>query len=91
MIHFKFNDNDSRYLFLVPDDKTDIAVCRKLLKEVNLVDPICNLPKYKGPIFTNDYIWEYTQKSGKVIFYSSIGMWNIIYKYFKNKLQKWLQ
>ena len=84
MIHFKFNDNDSRYLFLIPDDKTDIAICRKLLKEVNLVDPICNLPKYKGPIFTNDYIWEYTQKSGKVIFYSSIGMWNIIYKYFKN-------
>lgn len=84
MIHFKFNDNDQRYLFLVPDDNTDIAICRKLMKEINLVDPICNLPTYKGPIFTNDYIWEYMQKSGRIIFYSSIGMWHIIYKYFKN-------
>lgn len=84
MIHFKFNESDNRYLFLVPDTNNDAAIIRQMMKEINLVDPICRLPKYKGPVFTNDYIWEYTQNSGRVIFYSSIGLWHVIYKYFKN-------
>lgn len=84
MIHFKFNDKDNRYLFLVPDTTSDATNIRRLMSEINLVDPICRLPKYKGPVFTNDYIWEYTQNSGRVIFYCSIGLWHVIYKYFKN-------
>ena len=83
MIHFRFKDEDKRYLFLVPDDEQDILGCRMLMKHINLVDPICNLPTYKGPPFTNDYIWEYKQASGKVIYYAAIGMWQEIYKYFK--------
>lgn len=83
MIHFRFKDEDKRYLFLVPDDEKDILGCRMLMKHINLVDPICNLPTYKGPPFTNDYIWEYKQVSGKVIYYAAIGMWQEIYKYFK--------
>ena len=83
MIHFKFSDKDKRYLFLVPDDDTDLLLCRKLSDYINIVDPICFLPQYKGPKFTNDYIWEFTQSTGKIIFYAAIGMWQEIYKFFK--------
>lgn len=84
MIHFKFNPKDSRYIFIVPDTKDDIKVCQALVKMVNLVDPICYLSSYKGPVFTNDYIWEYVQTTGKRIFYCSIGLWYVCYKFFKD-------
>lgn len=83
MIHFIFNDNDNRYLFLKGDNSKDITDIRKLMKSVNLIDPVCLLQSYKGPIFTNDYIWEYTQKNGGVVWYCSIGLWQIIYSYLK--------
>lgn len=83
MIHFKFNPTDSRYIFIVPDTKDDIKSCQALVKAVNLIDPICYLSSYKGPVFTNDYIWEYVQASGKRIFYCSIGLWYVCYKFFK--------
>lgn len=83
MIHFKFSDKDPRYLFLVPDNDIDLANCRELLAYTNLVNPVCFLPQYKGQKFTDDYIWEYRQSSGKVIFYTAIGMWQEIYKFFK--------
>jgi superfamily II DNA or RNA helicase len=84
MIHFKFNPTDNRYIFIVPETKSDISACQALVKSVNLVDPICYLSSYKGPIFTNDYIWEYVQSSGKRIFYCSIGLWHVCYKFFKD-------
>lgn len=88
MVHFVFNDNDNRYLFLKADDVKDAADMRKLMKTVNLVDPVCMLPSYKGPVFTNDYIWEYTQKSGGTVWYCSIGLWQVIYSYLKkNSIQ----
>lgn len=83
MVHFNFNDNDNRYLFLTCDNKTDLSNCRFLMKHLNLVNPICNLPSYRGPKFTDDYIWEYLRKDGKIIFYCSIGLWHEIYKFFK--------
>lgn len=83
MIHFIFNDNDNRYLFLKGDGGGDAATIRKMMKTINLVDPVCLLPSYKGQIFTNDYIWEYTQKSGGVVWYCSIGLWQVIYSYLK--------
>lgn len=83
MIHFKFNPSDNRYIFIVPETKDDLKSCEALVKSVNLVDPICYLSSYKGPVFTNDYIWEYVQSSGKRIFYCSIGLWFICYKFFK--------
>ena len=30
-----------------------------------------------------DFIWEYTQASGQKIYYCSIGLWQVIYKFFK--------
>lgn len=84
MIHFKFNPSDNRYIFIVPETKDDIKSCQALVKSVNLVDPICYLSSYKGPTFTNDYIWEYIQPSGKRIFYCSIGLWYVCYKFFKD-------
>lgn len=83
MIHFKFNPSDNRYIFIVPETKDDLKSCEALVKSVNLVDPICYLSSYKGPVFTNDYIWEYVQSSGKRIFYCSIGLWFVCYKFFK--------
>lgn len=83
MIRFVFNDSDNRYLFLKGDDARDTAEIRKMMKTINLVDPVCLLPSYKGQIFTNDYIWEYTQKSGGVVWYCSIGLWQVIYSYLK--------
>lgn len=83
MVHFVFNDNDNRYLFLKADGAKDTAEIRKMMKTINLVDPVCLLPSYKGQIFTNDYIWEYTQKNGGVVWYCSIGLWQVIYSYLK--------
>ena len=84
MIHYTFNDNDCRYLFLTCDNNTYIANCRKLMKHLNLINPICHLPSYRGPQFTDDYIWEYLRKDGKVLYYCSIGLWHEIYKFFKS-------
>lgn len=84
MIHFRYNNQDNRFLFLVPDNDYDNTCCQNLLNYVNLIDPICFLPSYGNrPKFTNDYIFSFTQNSGKTIYYTSIGMWQEIYKYFK--------
>lgn len=98
MIHFVFSDKDNRYLFL-KCDKTDdeLVECidketkRKYYKHVfdtlcdhiNLVDPVCYLNTWTGPPFTQDYIWKYKTTQGDELLYSSIGMWQVIYKYLK--------
>ena len=87
MIHFRFTDKDPRYLFLKYDDDTDFQCLKLTQKYVNLVDPICYLPTYSGPPFTQDVLWSYTKPTGEVIFYAAIGMWQSLYKYFK--LQNW--
>ena len=102
MIHFTFSDKDNRYLFLKADftedeyfqeyDPTIKKYIKKhtfegLKKHINLVDPICFLPTYKGPRFTQDFIWEYTQTSGQRLLWCSIGLWQVIYKWLKeNKI-----
>ena len=87
MIHFRFTEKDPRYLFLKYDDETDFQCLKLTQKYVNLVDPICYLPTYSGPPFTQDVLWSYTKPTGEVIFYAAIGMWQSLYKYFK--LQNW--
>ena len=82
MIHFKFTEKDTRYLFLKYDDAADLKILRQLQKYVNLVNPICYLPSYKGPPYTEDFLWEYHRSDGTMLFYSAIGMWQIYYKWF---------
>ena len=87
MIHFCFSDKDQRYLFLKYDNETDYRCLKMTQHYVNLVDPICYLPTYSGPPFTQDVIWEYTRNDGQKIFYCAIGLWQILYRYFNE--QKW--
>ena len=83
MIHFTFSEKDNRYLFLKFDNDNDYEILLKLQKAINLVDPICYLPQYTGMPFTQDFLWEYRQKSGDTIFYCAIGLWSTIWKWFK--------
>ena len=83
MIHFKFTPADPRYLFLKCDNKEDENAMKGLLKRINLTDPICFLPTYKGPPFTQDFLWEYSQPGGQKVWFAAIGMYQPIYEYFK--------
>ena len=98
MIHFVFSDKDIRYLFLKCDYTEDEYVnvfepdvkkyvrhhtFELLKKHINLTDPICFLPTYTGPRFTQDFIFDYVQASGQKILWCSIGLWQDIYKFLK--------
>ena len=83
MIHFVFSEKDRRFLFLKGDNELDIKCLRQTQKWVNLVDPVCYLPTWSGPPVTQDFLWDYMKPNGDVIFYASIGMWQPLYKYFK--------
>lgn len=89
MIHFVFSEKDPRYLFLKYDTPEDDLWLRSnprhinLTDHINLVDPTCYLKTYKGPKFTQDFLFEYIQPSGQKIYYCSIGLWQDIYKFFK--------
>lgn len=88
MIHFIFTEQDNRYLFLKVDNKQDIIWMNKLKEHMNLTDPMCYLPTYSGPPFTQDFIWDYVQPSGDRVWYCSIGLWKVIYDFFKeNKVE----
>ena len=83
MIHFKFSEKDPRWLFLKYDNETDLRCLRMTMQYVNLVNPICYLPTFKGVPYTEDVMWEYSKPDGSKVFYSAIGMWQVYYKYFK--------
>lgn len=82
MIHFVFTEQDNRYLFLKFDNKEDEKILKKLKDYMNLVDPICYLPTYKGIPFTQDFLFEYKQPTGGKIYYCSIGLWKVIFDFF---------
>lgn len=84
MIHFKFSDKDNRYLYIKYDDHTDYLVLQDLQTKMNLVDPKCYLANYSGPRVTQDFLFEYKQPDGSLIFYCSIGLWQYIWKYLKS-------
>lgn len=84
MIHFVFSEQDARYLFLKFDNEDDRKNLRRLKEHINLVDPICYLATYSGIPFTQDFLFEYTQPTGQVVYYCAIGLWQEIYKFFKN-------
>jgi len=54
MIHLKYTDTDQRYVFIKCDDRQDEIRLGELIKYINLVDPICYLPTYKGIPYTQD-------------------------------------
>ena len=83
MIHFIFTEQDNRYLFLKFDNKEDDKNLKKLKDHLNLVDPICYLRTYTGIPFTQDFLFEYNQATGEKIYYCSIGLWKVIYDFFK--------
>ena len=83
MIHFKFSENDQRYVFLKCDTKQDEVNIGNLIKHINLVDPICYLPTYRGIPYTQDFIWKYLKKDGSKCWYTAIGMTQPIVEFFK--------
>ena len=78
------NEKDTRYLFLKYDSEYDEINLKKLKEHLNLVDPICYLPTYSGPPYTQDFLFEYVQPSGQTVYYCAIGLWQEIYKFFKD-------
>ena len=88
MIHFIFTEKEPRYLFLKVDNKNDITVMNRLKDHLNLTDPICYLPTYSGPPFTQDFLWDYVKPTGERVWYCSIGLWKVIYDFFnENKIE----
>lgn len=83
MIHFRFTEQDKRYLFLKGDNDEDIKILDKLKEHMNLVDPVCYLPKFTGPKFTQDFLFDYVQPTGDKVYWCSIGLWQVVYKFFK--------
>ena len=89
MIHFIFTEQDPRYLFLkfdTQDDELWLASNKdhiNLTDYINLVDPMCYLRTYTGPKFTQDFLYRYVQPTGQVVYYCAIGLWQEIYKFFK--------
>jgi len=97
MIHFVFSEKDTRYLFLkydTPEDEKWLAPnnCyekqHNLTNYLNLIDPKCHLKNYNGPMLVEEFLFEYVQGNGKKIYYCSIGLWQEIYKFFRdNKVE----
>ena len=94
MIHFVFNDQESRYLFLKFDTREDelwLASNKKhinLTDHINLVDRVCYLANYNGLPYTQDFLFKYVQSTGQTIYYCAIGLWQEIFKFFKkNKVE----
>lgn len=100
MIHFKFSELDTRYMYIKCDNTTDELVdvidrsTKKLIKyhafdyfkkNINLIDPICYLPRYTGEPFTQDFLFDYVQPTGDRLLYCSIGLWQDIYKLCNEK------
>lgn len=83
MIHFRYSEKTPQYLFLKVDCQEDVKVIENLKLKMNLTDPVCYLKTYTGVPFTQDFLYEYVQKNGTKIWYCSIGLWQTIYKFFK--------
>lgn len=84
MIKFVFTEQDPRYLFLKCENDIDMSNIQLLREHLNLIDPICYLPTWGNrPKITQDFLWEYTQPSGRKIYYCAIGLWQTIWQFFK--------
>ena len=93
MIHFVFSDKDPRYLFLKYDNEEDEKWLKNnsnpkkqpnLTHHLNLIDPKCLLKNWQGPPEYVEFLSCYVQPSGKTIYYCSIGLWQEIFKFFRD-------
>lgn len=93
MIHFVFSEKDTRYLFLkfdTPEDEKWLKPNNNYDKQpnltnyLNLIDPRCHLKNYNGPILVEEFLFEYVNQHGEKIYYCSIGLWQQIWKFFKD-------
>lgn len=85
MVHFLFSNKSPQYLFLKVDTKEDAKVIEELKSKMNLTDPVCFLKSFTGVPFTQDFLYEYVQKSGTKVWYCSIGLWQTVYSFLKEK------
>ena len=84
MVHFIFTPMDRRYLFLKADTVLEHSIIKnKLMEVINLTDPVCYLPSYKGIPFKQEFLYQYRQSSGDIVYYAPLGMWYPIWKWFK--------
>lgn len=85
MIHFIFTPMDRRYLFLKADTELEHSIIRnKLMEVINLTDPVCYLPTYKGLPFKQEFLYQYRQSTGDIVYYAPLGMWYPIWRWFKD-------
>ena len=86
MVHFSFSDNDSRFCFLKYDTQEEYKILHtEMMGYFNLIDPVCYLANYTGMPFTQDFIYEYRQNTGNIIFYFSIGLTITVWRWLKNR------
>ena len=84
MVHFIFTPMDRRYLFLKADTELEHSIIKnKLMEVINLTDPVCYLATYKGIPFKQEFLYQYRQNSGDIVYYAPLGMWYPIWKWFK--------
>ena len=75
MVHFIFTPMDRRYLFLKADTALEHSIIKnKLMEVINLTDPVCYLPSYKGIPFKQEFLYQYRQSSGDIVYYAPLGM-----------------
>lgn len=90
MIHFVFSEQDPRYLFLkfdTPEDEQWIASSKShknLTDHINLVDPLCYLATFTGEPYRQEFLYRYVQPTGQTLYYCAIGLWQEIYKFFRD-------
>lgn len=53
------------------------------MEVINLTDPVCYLPTYKGIPIKQEFLYQYRQSSGDIVYYAPLGMWYPIWKWFK--------
>lgn len=88
MIHFNIFDSEPHYLFLSFDDDNDYKTLKSLEQYLNRVPDICYLPQYRGLPYKIEFLYKRLNSSGKTIYYCAIGLWQVIYKFFKkNNIQ----
>lgn len=84
MIHFIFTPMDRRYLFMKVDTELEHSIIRnKLMEVINLTDPVCYLPTYNGLPFKQEFLYQYRQSTGDIVYYAPLGMWYPIWRWFK--------
>ena len=93
MIHFVFTEKDNRYLFLKFDTNEDEKWLMpnsdpkrqpNLTHHINVVQSKCLQKNWQKPLEYCDFLLSYVQSSGKRIYYCSIGLWQEIYKFFRD-------